>query len=131
MQIQKDLSVVKVLTPEQEQNMNGFMREATDFTRITDLFRFCLVSASSQPNVVLRTTEAKRLKGLFSARLCLFVGFDWLFSLVWFVRCVLPMSFFVMHEIRYLFALLETLLFVLSKLQTKTGAPLFLRKLIG
>ena len=37
MQIQKDPSGVKVLTPEQEQNMNGFMREATDFTRITDL----------------------------------------------------------------------------------------------
>ena len=79
MQVQKDPAGAKILNLEQEENISGVMREATDFTRITDLFRFCLVSASSQPNVVLRTTEAKRLKGLFSARFCLLVGFDWLF----------------------------------------------------
>ena len=96
MQVQKDPSGGKILTPEQEQNMSGLMREATDFTRITDLFRFCLVSAASQPNVILRTAEAKRLQGLFSSRLCLLVSFDWLFSSVSFCSSDV---FFVVLEI--------------------------------
>ena len=76
-----------------------YLRACTPIVRITDLFRFCLVSVSSQPNFVSCTAEAKRLKGLFSSRLCLLVSFDWLFSSVSFVRCVLPMSFFVVPEI--------------------------------
>lgn len=65
LQVQKDASGPKILDEQQERDFNTVFREAADYCKITDLLKYVLVDGPAQPNVIVRTKEAKRLSKLF------------------------------------------------------------------